>query len=112
VRRAAHKYQSYQARADRDGAKALAATDSPFTIEIRFLGGLTATQQAASEPLRTGGRRSSLATCPTSSSMGSLVDDVVILAQGKAIDGAGKILGRAGPSLAHCLRRDVPLLLR
>lgn len=35
------------ARADAVRAKEVAGTDSPFTIEVRFLGGLTQTQQAA-----------------------------------------------------------------
>jgi hypothetical protein len=40
-------YQTYHARADSRRAKALAATTSPFTIEVRFLGGLNARQRAA-----------------------------------------------------------------
>jgi Leishmanolysin len=95
---APHKYKSYRARADRDRAKALAATDSPFTIEVRFLGGLTATQQAA---FRTAADRWAtviVGDLPDVLVDGELVDDVLILAQGKAIDGVGKILGQAGPS--------------
>src|SRR5262245_17629945 len=38
---------SHIARADAARAKEIAGTDSPFTIEVRFLGGLTQTQQAA-----------------------------------------------------------------
>jgi hypothetical protein len=96
--RASHKYESYHARADRDRAKALAATDSPFTIEVRFLGGLTAKQQAA---FRTAADRWAtviVGDLPDVLVDGELVDDVLILAQGKAIDGVGKILGQAGPS--------------
>src|SRR5262249_25883919 len=40
-------YTSYEARADAVRAKELAATASPFTIEVRFLGGLNATQRRA-----------------------------------------------------------------
>jgi hypothetical protein len=39
--------ETYLAKADAGRARALAATESPFTIEIRFVGGLTDTQQAA-----------------------------------------------------------------
>jgi hypothetical protein len=34
----------YEARADRSVAKRLADTENPFTIEVRFLGGLTDAQ--------------------------------------------------------------------
>src|SRR4051794_39229147 len=40
-------YEIYRARADEARAQALAATTSPFTIEVRFLGGLTQPQQDA-----------------------------------------------------------------
>ena len=40
-------YESYWARADAGAARALAATESPFTIEVRFLGGLTEPQKNA-----------------------------------------------------------------
>ena len=96
--RATHKYKSYHARADRKRAKVLAATDSPFTIEVRFVGGLTETQQAA---FRTAADRWAtviVGDLPDILVDGELVDDVLILAQGKAIDGVGKILGQAGPS--------------
>jgi len=41
------KYETYEARADVRRAEAIAATASPFTIEVRFAGGLTDNQQAA-----------------------------------------------------------------
>lgn len=37
----------YLATADLRRAAALAATDSPFTIDVRFVGGLTERQRAA-----------------------------------------------------------------
>ena len=96
--RASHKYPTYHARADRDRAKALAETDSPFTLEVRFLGGLTETQQAAFRTAADQWVRVIVGDLPDILVDGELVDDVLILAQGKAIDGVGKILGQAGPS--------------
>ena len=59
------EYDTYLARADAAKARALAATTSPYTIEIRFLGGLTDTP---SKPLSTrpriAGPASSSAICP------------------------------------------------
>src|SRR5687768_1633051 len=37
----------YEAKADRNVAKRLADTENPFTIEVRFLGGLTDGQKEA-----------------------------------------------------------------
>lgn len=92
------EYQTYHARADRDRARELAATDSPFTIEVRFLGGLTATQQAAFRTAADRWAQVIVGDLPDVVVDGELVDDVLILAQGRAIDGVGKILGQAGPS--------------
>lgn len=92
------EYKTYHARADRDRARELAATESPFTIEVRFLGGLTPTQRAA---FRTAADRWAtviVGDLPDVVVDGELVDDVLILAQGREIDGVGKILGQAGPS--------------
>src|SRR5688572_5254652 len=41
------KYETYEARADVRRAEAIAATTSPFMIEVRFVGGLSDNQQAA-----------------------------------------------------------------
>ena len=40
-------YETYTAVAGKARARDLAATDSPFTIEVRFLGGLNKRQKAA-----------------------------------------------------------------
>ena len=40
-------YETYTAVAGKARARDLAATDSPFTIEVRFLGGLTQRQKNA-----------------------------------------------------------------
>jgi hypothetical protein len=41
------KYQTYSSKANARRARQLAATQSPFHIQIRFLGGLNAAQRAA-----------------------------------------------------------------
>jgi hypothetical protein len=93
--------ETYLAKADAGRARALAATESPFTIEIRFVGGLTDTQQAAFA--RAGDRWAHVVVgdLPDIEVDGELIDDVLILAQGQAIDGVGHILGQAGPTHAR-----------
>lgn len=89
---------TYLAKADAARAKALAATDSPFTIEIRFLGGLTDSQQEAFAGAADRWARVIVGDLPDIEVDGEVVDDVLILAQGQAIDGTGGILGQAGPT--------------
>src|SRR5262245_34267378 len=91
-------HKSYQARADAKRAKALAATTSPFTIEVRFIGGLSSTQQAAFTAAADRWTRMIVGDLPSVVVDGEVVDDVLILAQGSAIDGPGEILGQAGPT--------------
>jgi Leishmanolysin len=88
----------YTARASRARARALAATASPFTIKLRFLGGLTARQRAAFTGAADRWTRVIVGDLPSARVDGETVDDVLILAQGVAIDGPGKILGQAGPT--------------
>ncbi|MGX6600755.1 leishmanolysin-related zinc metalloendopeptidase [Micromonosporaceae bacterium Da 78-11] len=90
--------ESYLARADVERAAKLANTDSPFTIEIRFLGGLTDSQQAAFAGAADRWARVIVGDLPDIEVDGEIVDDVLILAQGQAIDGVGHILGQAGPT--------------
>jgi Leishmanolysin len=91
-------YQAYQAKADLERAKVLAATTSPFTIEVRFLGGLNATQRAAFTGAADRWTRLIVGDLPSVLVDGEVIDDVVIRAQGEAIDGPGGILGQAGPT--------------
>lgn len=91
-------YQTYQAKADSRRAKTLAATTSPFTIEVRFLGGLTARQRAAFTAAADRWTRVIVGDLPSVLVDGEVIDDVLILAQGTAIDGPGGILGQAGPT--------------
>ena len=92
------KYETYLARADSGRAEALAATTSPFTIEVRFLGGLTDTQQAAFTTAAERWVKLIVGDLRAVSVDGETIDDLLILAQGADIDGTGKILGQAGPT--------------
>jgi hypothetical protein len=91
-------YETYEAKADAGRAKALAATSSPFTIKIRFLGGLNARQRSAFTKAADRWTRIIVGDLPRVRVDGEWIDDVLILAQGSAIDGPGRILGQAGPT--------------
>lgn len=91
------KRESYVARADAAVALAVANTQSPFNIEVRFLGGLTPTQQNAFKLAADRWTKVIVGDLPPVQVDGELIDDVLILAQGADIDGPGKILGMAGP---------------
>jgi hypothetical protein len=91
-------YETYQARADAQRAQELAATASPFTIELRFLGGLNARQRAAFTAAADRWTRVIVGDLPSVLVDGEVIDDVLILAQGAPIDGPSGILGQAGPT--------------
>jgi len=93
------KYESYHAKADAAKAVALAQTPSPFTIEVRFVGGLTPTQQNAFKLAADRWSRVIVGDLPGVVVDGELIDDILILAQGADLDGPGKILGQAGPTV-------------
>jgi hypothetical protein len=94
-----YKIESYKAR---EGAEleeqAVVAVQTPFTIEVRFLGGLTQTQKAAFRTAADRWTRVIVGDLPPIQVEGEIIDDVVILAQGAQIDGPGKVLGQAGPT--------------
>jgi hypothetical protein len=91
-------YEVYRARADAQRAEVLAATTSPFTIEVRFLGGLNPAQQEAFTAAADRWTRIIVGDLPDVLVDNEVVDDLVINAQGVPIDGPGKILGQAGPT--------------
>jgi hypothetical protein len=91
-------YEVYHAIADAKVAKAKAATESPFTIEVRFMGGLTERQQDAFKAAADRWTEVIVGDLPQVQVDGEIVDDVVILADGADIDGPGAILGQAGPT--------------
>jgi hypothetical protein len=88
----------YRAVASTRRAAVLAATDSPFAIDVRFTGGLTARQQKAFS--RAADRWASVIVGDLPSVLvdGETVDDVLILASGSYLDGPGQVLGQAGPT--------------
>jgi len=92
------KLETYLAVADTKAAKKLAKTDSPFTITVRFMGGLNTTQKNAFKRAADRWSKVIVGDLPSVTIEGDLIDDVLILASGQAIDGAGTILGQAGPT--------------
>ncbi|MGH3822902.1 MAG: leishmanolysin-related zinc metalloendopeptidase [Pseudonocardiaceae bacterium] len=90
--------ESYQATANAQRATLLAATSSPYTIDVRFLGGLTETQKAAFTTAADRWAKVIVGDLPSMLVDGEVINDVLILAQGTAIDGVGGILGQAGPT--------------
>ncbi len=91
-------YEKYEAKADAKIARAVAQTQSPFTIEVRFVGGLTSTQMDAFKAAADRWTKIIVGDLPAVTVDGELIDDLLILAQGSAIDGPRGILGQAGPS--------------
>lgn len=91
------KMETYQAKADAKVAAARSAT-SPFTITVRFMGGLTQRQKKAFKTAANRWTRVIVGDLPPVQVDGEIIDDVLILAQGVSIDGPGNILGQAGPS--------------
>jgi hypothetical protein len=91
-------YETYQAKANAQIAAELADTTSPFTIEVRFLGGLTPTQMDAFKGAADRWCKVIVGDLPSVMVDGEVIDDVLILAQGDDIDGDGGVLGQAGPT--------------
>lgn len=93
-------------RARRDGGAlnrwtlGLSTSNTPqseFQVRVRFLGGLTPTQQAAFADAAERWSQIITGDVPPVFLEGELIDDVLIEAEGKPIDGRGGILGQAGP---------------
>jgi Leishmanolysin len=91
-------FETYHAVADEATAKLVANTTSPFTIEVRFGGGLSQRQKAAFKAAADRWTRVIVGDLPSVLVDGELVDDVLILADGADIDGPSGILGQAGPT--------------
>jgi len=95
------KYETYRAVAKSLVAPGVAADApgvSPFTIEVRFLGGLTDTQKNAFKAAADRWCNMIVGDLPPVTVDGELIDDLLILAQGEDIDGPSGILGQAGPT--------------
>lgn len=92
-------YKARGGKEFRTEAEAVAAEAvSPFTIEVRFLGGLTQTQKDAFKAAANRWSRVIVGDLPNVIVDGEVVDDLLILAAGEDIDGPGSILGQAGPT--------------
>ena len=91
-------YESYFAKASKHAAMRLAKAVSPFTIEVRFLGGLNQRQKDAFTKAADRWAKVIVGDLPSVMVDGEVIDDVLILAEGSAIDGPGNILGQAGPT--------------
>jgi hypothetical protein len=95
------KHETYRARSGAAVAEAvagLAAEPTPYTIEVRFLGGLTQRQKDAFKAAADRWSRMIVGDLPSVIVDGETIDDLLILAQGADIDGPGRILGQAGPT--------------
>src|SRR4051794_9739074 len=93
------EHEVYLARGGARLAEAFAAAAvSPFTIEVRFLGGLTERQKQAFRSAADRWTRIITGDLPSVQVDGEVIDDLLILAQGSDIDGPGNILGQAGPT--------------
>lgn len=92
------RYEVYQAQAHPRIALARTGTTSPYTIEVRFLGGLSQPQKDAFAAAADRWCRMIIGDLPAVTVDGEVIDDLVVLAQGSQIDGPGGILGQAGPT--------------
>jgi hypothetical protein len=97
-RKASARIETFVAHASVKPNASAAAIKSAYKIEVRFVGGLTTTQKNA---FKTAAKRWSkviVGDVPSVLVSGEVIDDLLIMAQGVAIDGPGKILGQAGPT--------------
>ncbi|WP_300009489.1 leishmanolysin-related zinc metalloendopeptidase [Pseudonocardia sp.] len=82
----------------RSGHAAQAVAESPFTIEVRFTGGLSDRQRAAFASAADRWSQVIVGDLPSVVVDGETIDDVLIVAEGADIDGTGQVLGQAGPT--------------
>ena len=107
-----YELESYYARAGGElKEKPPAAAATPFTIEVRFLGGLTQTQKDAFKTAADRWTRVIVGDLPPFEVNGEIIDDILIEAQGQNIDGPGGILGQAGRSRVKHPRLQIARLL-
>lgn len=75
--------------------------DSQFSIDVRFVGGLTANQRSVFQLAAARWSEIIVGDLPSVILEGEEIDDVLIFAEGKDIDDEGGILGQAGPRLVR-----------
>ena len=98
AKKKAAKVESYLASGSLKAGASAAALQSAYTIEVRFLGGLTPAQKAAFKAAADRWSKVIVGDLPSVVIGGVVIDDLLIEAQGVPIDGPGKILGQAGPT--------------
>jgi hypothetical protein len=96
-------YETYRAKSARraaagQGLAAAAVAATEFSIDVRFMGGLTTSQQDAFKFAADRWCTVIIEKLPSVVIDGEVIQNVLILAQGSEIDGAGRILGQAGPT--------------
>jgi len=91
-------FETYRARSGKAMVEAETAGPSPYTIEVRFLGGLSQNQMDAFKAAADRWSRVIVGDLPSVMVDGETIDDLLILAQGAEIDGPGQILGQSGPT--------------
>lgn len=89
---------SYVAHASVAATASAARIRSAFKIEVRFVGGLSVAQMSAFKQAANRWSRVIVGDIPTVRVEDEDIDDLLILAEGKAIDGADGILGQSGPT--------------
>jgi hypothetical protein len=92
------KIESYIAHKSITASASAKAIQSAYKIEVRFLGGLTTKQKNAFKKAADRWSRVIIGDLPSVLVGGEVIDDLLIEAQGVAIDGVGRILGQAGPT--------------
>jgi len=92
------KVQSYIAHKSVKAGASAAKLQAAYKIEVRFLGGLSESQQGAFKKAADRWSRVIVGDLPSVVVSGEVIDDLLIEAQGTDIDGIGKILGQAGPT--------------
>ncbi len=97
-RRRPPRYETYLAAEGRASTRVRAVRRSVFKIEVRFIGGLNQRQKNAFKKAADRWSRVIIGDVPSVEVDGEVIDDVLILTEGTAIDGPGEILGQAGPS--------------
>lgn len=95
---AARAVNSYLAHASVKKSAGAAAVQSAYKIEVRFRGGLNTAQQNAFKTAADRWSRVIVGDLPSVMVNGEVIDDLLIVAEGVAIDGPGGILGQAGPT--------------
>jgi hypothetical protein len=97
-KKSAPKIESYVAHASVKAGASAKAVQSAYKIVVRFLGGLNTAQKNAFKTAAKRWTKVIVGDLPSVLVGGEVIDDLLIEAQGVAIDGPGGILGQAGPT--------------